>query len=158
MQGEPEQVARLLRDKGYTISCAESCTGGLLTSCLTDVPGSSAYMAGAVVTYTDACKERFAKVRKETLQRHGAVSRETACEMAEGIRETMGTDLGVSVTGVAGPDGDGSGKPLGLVYISVSGSQGTFVTENRFAGDRRHVKEQSVEKALLMLADYLGNC
>ena len=149
-------VGEALRQKGLTVSCAESCTGGLLTSRLTDVPGSSDYVLGSVVSYSCEVKERLVHVRHETLQHMGAVSEETAREMAEGIRETIGADIGVGITGLAGPGSDEPGKPVGLVYISVSGRNGTIVEENHFHGNRAEIKHQSTEKALEMLQEYVG--
>ena len=149
-------VGRALLDKGLTIACAESCTGGLLTSRLTDVPGSSAYVLGAVVCYSRAVKESLVHVRHETLQRRGAVSAETAGEMADGIRQAVGADLGAGITGLAGPGSDEPGKPVGLVYISVSGKNGTMTREHHFQGSRMEIKEKSVEQALGMLLEYIG--
>ena len=99
----PDMVGQMLCAKGYTISCAESCTGGLLTSTLTDVPGSSAYVMGSVVSYSNDVKSRILHVAEETLAAHGAVSPETARAMAEGVRDLMQTDIGVGITGIAGP-------------------------------------------------------
>ena len=152
------RAGRMLLERGMTVSCAESCTGGLLTSRLTDVPGSSAYVQGAMVVYSCELKERLVHVRHETLQQKGAVSAETAQEMAEGVRDVLGTDIGIGVTGLAGPDGDGSGRPVGLVYISVSGKNGTIVKECRFCGSREEIKQRSAERAIRMLVEYLGGC
>ena len=146
-----EVVGRLLTGQHKTIACAESCTGGLLTSRLTDVPGSSAYVMGSVVCYTNAVKERLAGVRHETLMAHTEISAETAGEMAEGIRKIIGTDIGVGITGLAGP-----GSNAGLVYIAVCGAHGTVVRENHFRGGRCEIKQKSAETALQMIHDYLS--
>ena len=106
-----EKVGRLLLKKHMTIACAESCTGGLLTSRLTDIAGSSAYVMGSVVSYTNRIKEALVGVRHETLAAHGAVSEETAREMAEGIRKAIKTDIGVGITGIAGPGPHRSPRP-----------------------------------------------
>ena len=156
MENLEVSVGEALRQKGLTVSCAESCTGGLLTSRLTDVPGSSSYVLGSVVSYSCVVKERLVHVRRETLQRMGAVSAETAQEMADGIRKAIGADIGIGITGFAGPGTDEPGKPVGLVYISISGKNGTIVEENHFHGNRVEIKQQSTEKALEILQGYVG--
>lgn len=156
MLGREEAVGRLLAAQHKTIACAESCTGGLLTSRLTDVAGSSSYVAGSVVCYTNAVKERLAGVSHVTIAAHTEISAEAAGEMAEGIRKVIGTDIGVGITGLAGPGGSEDGRPAGLVYIAVSGARGTVVSEHRFHGKRYEVKQKSVENALQMIQDYLS--
>lgn len=150
----PTRLGRELLKRNLSVACAESCTGGLLCSLLTDVPGSSAYVCGAVVAYTNEIKERLLGVNKDTLQRYGAVSRETAVEMAEGIRAKTEADIGVSTTGLAGPMGDGV-NPVGTVCVAVSGANGTNKAIYHFTGSRLSVKHQAAEKALLMIWDYL---
>ena len=113
-----EQVGQQLLAQGLTIACAESCTGGLLTSRLTDIAGSSAYVMGSVVSYTNRIKETLVGVQHETLLAHGAVSEETAREMAEGIRRAIETDIGVGITGIAGPGGGSEKKPVGQVVFA----------------------------------------
>jgi len=151
----PVRVGRELGEAGMTISCAESCTGGLLTSMLTDVPGSSAYVMGSVVSYSNDVKSRILHVAEDTLAAYGAVSEETARKMAEGIRQLMRTDLGVSITGIAGPDGGSAEKPVGLVYIAVSDRSNTVVQKNYFRGTRLENKRAAVDKALAMIRDVL---
>ncbi len=155
MEQREVTAGKLLAEHRLTIACAESCTGGLLTSRLTDVPGSSAYVKGSVVSYSNEIKELLAGVRAFTLQQHGAVSEETAVEMAEGIRKTIGTQIGVGITGIAGPDGGTPAKPVGLVYISVAGEAGTVCRENRFSGSRTEIKQQTTDKALEMIESYI---
>lgn len=150
-----EKIGRLLNEQNLTISCAESCTGGLLTSRLTDIAGSSAYVMGSVVSYTNRIKEALVGVRHETLLAHGAVSEETAREMAEGIRRAIKTDIGIGITGIAGPGGGTKEKPVGLVFIAVSGPWGTIVKENHFRGTRTEVKRQTTDTALTMACAYL---
>lgn len=150
-----EQVGQQLLAQGLTIACAESCTGGLLTSRLTDIAGSSAYVMGSVVSYTNRIKETLVGVQHETLLAHGAVSEETAREMAEGIRRAIKTDIGVGITGIAGPGGGTKEKPVGLVFIAVSGPRGTMVKENHFSGTRTEVKRQTTDTALAMASAYL---
>ena len=155
---EDQLAARLgaaLRAAGKTIACAESCTGGLVTSRLTDIPGSSDYVMGSIVSYTNDIKERLVGVRHETLAAHGAVSPETAREMADGIRRVIRTDLGLGITGIAGPGGGTAAKPVGLVYIAMSSEKGTRVTENHFSGTRTEVKQQTSDAALALALDAL---
>lgn len=149
-----EAAGQWLLSRGATIACAESCTGGLLTSVLTDVSGSSSYVKGSIVSYSNAVKEQLVGVRAETLATQGAVSPETAREMAEGVRERIGTDFGIGITGIAGPDLGQTEQPTGLVYIAVAGSHGTAVRENHFQGSRHAIKLRSVATALRMLVDY----
>ena len=149
----PDIVGQMLCAKGYTISCAESCTGGLLTSTLTDVPGSSAYVMGSVVSYSNDVKSRILHVAEETLAAHGAVSPETARAMAEGVRDLMQTDVGVGITGIAGPGGGSPEKPVGLVYIAVSTLGKTSVEKNVFSGVRAEIKRVAVNKALAMVQE-----
>ena len=149
-----ERLGQVLSENHKTIACAESCTGGLITSRLTDVPGSSAYVPGSIVSYANEIKHRLVGVQEKTLAAFGAVSPQVAQEMAEGIRRVMQTDLGVAVTGIAGPGGGTPEKPVGLVYIAVTGEAGTIVRENHFSGSRREVKRQTSETALEMALQY----
>jgi len=149
----PDMVGQMLCAKGYTISCAESCTGGLLTSTLTDVPGSSAYVMGSVVSYSNDVKSRILHVAEGTLAAHGAVSPETARAMAEGVRNLMQTDVGVGITGIAGPGGGSPEKPVGLVYIAVSTLGKTSVEKNVFSGVRVEIKRAAVNKALAIVQE-----
>ena len=151
----PDMVGQMLCAKGYTISCAESCTGGLLTSTLTDVPGSSAYVMGSVVSYSNDVKSRILHVAEGTLAAHGAVSPETARAMAEGVRHLMQTDVGVGITGIAGPGGGSPEKPVGLVYIAVSALGKTSVKKNVFSGVRAEIKRAAVNKALAMVQEMI---
>lgn len=148
-------VGQLLSERQLTIACAESCTGGLLTSRLTDVPGSSAYVMGSVVSYTNEVKESLLGVEAEVLRRVGAVSEETACQMAQGVRQRIGTDIGVGITGIAGPGGGTPEKPVGLVYIAVAGKKGTVVKKNIFSGTRRQVKYRTTQTALDMVRHFI---
>ena len=149
-------VGELLTSQKKTIACAESCTGGLLTSRLTDIPGSSAYVVGSVVCYTNRIKEQVVGVQPATIAAHTEVSAETAQEMAAGIRQRIATDIGVGITGLAGPGGGTAGQPVGLVYIAVAGAYGTIVREYHFRGSRKEIKQQSAESALQMIHDYLS--
>ncbi|BAS27651.1 competence/damage-inducible protein A [Limnochorda pilosa] len=144
-------VGRLLRERELTLAVAESCTGGLIGDRLTDVPGSSAYFLGSLVTYSNAAKERELGVPAAVLERHGAVSRETAEAMARGVRERLAADCGLAVTGIAGPGGETPTKPVGLVYVGAAVGEKVVVEEHRFRGERRAVKERSARAALDLL-------
>lgn len=148
-------VGELLKKKNFTISCAESCTGGLLTSKLTDVAGSSNYVQGAIVSYSNEIKISALHVKEETLENFGAVSHETAFEMAKNIREIFKTDIGVGITGIAGPGGGAKEKPVGLVYISVADKNSVTVEKFNFVGSRTEIKNQSVLSALKMIENFL---
>jgi competence/damage-inducible protein CinA-like protein len=141
-------VGARLKELGLTVACAESCTGGLIGHRLTDVPGSSAYFLESAVVYGDRAKTRRLGVPKALIGKHGAVSAAVARAMAAGIRRTSGADLGVAVTGIAGPDGGTPRKPVGLVYIALARRRGTTVVRSLFFGRREDVKFQSSQKAL----------
>ncbi len=148
-------VASLLRGRKRTLAVAESCTGGLVADRLTDVPGSSAYFERGLVVYSNASKERMLHVPSALLAAHGAVSREAAASMAEGVRALAGTDLGLSTTGIAGPGGGTDVKPVGTVFVAVAGERGTVCRKFRFRWNRRRIKEISAHWALEMLRRYL---
>lgn len=133
-------VNRLLREAGRTVSCAESCTGGLAASLITDVPGSSACFLGGVVAYSNPAKQKLLGVGRATLAARGAVSAECAAEMAEGARKVFGSDYALSVTGIAGPDGGSAEKPVGLVYFGLAGGGKTKVLKRRFRGTRAFIR------------------
>ena len=133
-------VAKLLLEKDITIATAESCTGGLVAETLTNYPGISRVFMGGAVTYSNEAKEEILGVNKQTLEKYGAVSRETAAEMAEGIRKRLKTDIGISITGIAGPDGGTVEKPVGLVYIGLSSEKGTLTKELRLSGNRKRIR------------------
>ena len=146
-----ETVYKLLRQRGARVSFAESCTGGMLTAKIVDLPGASDVLDESHVTYANAAKQRILGVQPETLERFGAVSPECAREMAEGARRISGADYGVSVTGIAGPDGGTAEKPVGLVYIGVSDENGTIAREFRFRGNREWVRTLACGNALNLL-------
>jgi nicotinamide-nucleotide amidase len=157
MRGEEAPIDPLSRELGtlltkshLTVSVAESCTGGLLGSIITDQPGSSAYFLGGVIAYADDVKRAQLGVPADLLARHGAVSREVAIAMADGVRSKFGTELAVSVTGIAGPDAEGA-KPVGLTYIAVATARGTDCSEYRFNGDRWANRRQAAGEALRLL-------
>jgi nicotinamide-nucleotide amidase len=147
-------VGRLLQDRGATLALAESCTGGLLAKRLTDMPGSSAYFAEGLVTYSNEAKERLLGVPHALISEHGAVSEPVAREMAEGARRISGADYGLSVTGVAGPDGGSEEKPVGLVFVGISDSENTFaerVDLTAWARSRAAIRERSTNRAFDLL-------
>jgi nicotinamide-nucleotide amidase len=147
-------VARLLEERGATLALAESCTGGLLAKRLTDMPGSSAYFTEALVTYSNESKERLLGVPHALIAEHGAVSEAVAREMAEGARRVSGADYGLSVTGVAGPDGGTEEKPVGLVFVGISDAEGTFAEKvdlTAWARSRDSIRERSTNRAFDLL-------
>ncbi|MCG9968172.1 competence/damage-inducible protein A [Pelotomaculum terephthalicicum JT] len=148
-------VAKQLLDKGMSIGLAESCTGGLIAAKLTDVPGSSGYFTGGVVAYSNEVKKAILGVAPETIDRHGAVSKETAVAMAEGVRNLIHASLGLAVTGIAGPDGGTPVKPRGLVYIALASERGTSCHEYHFPGDRLAVRMGTVNAALNIVRAFL---
>ena len=150
-----EELGDRLREADETIAVAESLTGGLVGSMLTDVPGSSDYFDRALVTYSNDAKLVELGVSREALDVHGAVSKAVAREMAQGVRDIAGTTWGVSTTGIAGPGGGSPEKPVGLVYVGVAyagpwGSESSYIRVERyvFEGDRLDVKQKSAERAL----------
>ncbi|MBE7036469.1 MAG: competence/damage-inducible protein A [Ruminococcaceae bacterium] len=144
----PRTTAALLMERQLTVACAESCTAGLLTAMLGDIPGISSVLSESVVTYSNEAKMKYLGVLPETLASFGAVSEETAREMAEGIRKTASSDIGVSVTGIAGPDGGTPEKPVGLVYVGVSYRGEVTVKKLNLHGDRTKVRRGTVMHAL----------
>lgn len=150
------RVGDALRVKGWTICTAESCTGGLIAHRLTNIPGSSDYVLGGVVAYANRVKQSLLHVRQGTLIAYGAVSEQTASEMAVGARELFGADIAVSVTGIAGPDGGSAEKPVGLTYIGLAGPNDLLVIQRHvWEGDREAVKNASAGAALQMVLDAL---
>ena len=141
------ELVAALRAAGASVSTAESCTGGLVAARITSVSGASEAFKYGAVTYCNEAKNKILGVKKETLDSFGAGSAETAAEMAAGVREIMNAEIGVSVTGLAGPNG-GEGKPVGLVYVAVNSDNYSEVTENHFSGDRISVRNQAADKAL----------
>ena len=141
------EIVAALRAAGASVSTAESCTGGLVAARITSVSGAPEAFGHGAVTYCNEAKNKILGVKKETLDSFGAVSAETAAEMAAGVRKIMNAEIGVSVTGLAGPNG-GEGKPVGLVYVAVNSDNYSEVTENHFSGDRISVRNQAADKAL----------
>jgi CDP-diacylglycerol--glycerol-3-phosphate 3-phosphatidyltransferase len=146
-----DELGGVLVAAGMNLAVAESCTGGMVGSTITDRPGSSAYFVGGVIAYSDALKVQELGVSTALLERVGAVSREVAEAMAEGARSRFGTSLAVGVTGIAGPESDGSSKPVGLTYVAVASEGRTSSREFRFNGDRLSNRRQATTEALRML-------
>jgi len=144
-------LGRMLREAGLTLGVAESCTGGLIGHRLTDIPGSSDSFVGSLVTYSNEAKTALLGVPEETIRQHGAVSAETARAMAEGVRKACRSDVGLSVTGIAGPTGGTPEKPVGLTYVGIAGAGPTAVEEHRLRGGRGMVKERAAQAALYLL-------
>lgn len=150
-------VSEKLRNRRMTIATAESCTGGMLGAVLTQEPGSSEFFLGGVVSYSNTLKEKFLGVKPHTLEGFGAVSAETALEMAAGIREYANSDLGVSITGIAGPGGGSQDKPVGLVYIGLATPKGIEANKFQFHGGRDSIRQLSVQAALDWVRRYMLN-
>ena len=148
-------VGHMLAERKLKLATAESCTGGLVGHRLTNVPGSSSYLEGGVIAYSYEAKERLLGVHHDTLYEHGAVSAETALEMARGVRKALGADIGIAVTGIAGPSGGLPGKPVGLVYIALSARTVERVEHFVWDSDREGNKALSAEAALAMLKEFL---
>jgi PncC family amidohydrolase len=156
---EPLEVVlgKLLRQQGLRLAVAESCTGGLVGHLITNVPGSSTYYMGSVTAYAYDAKVRLLGVRWETLEKYGAVSKETVLEMACGVRRALAADIGASVSGIAGPGGGTPDKPIGLVWVGLSAAGVDEAWRFVWDGDRLHIKEQSARAVLQRLVDYLSD-
>ena len=144
-------VSYYLQMRDATLSVAESCTGGLLAERLTSIGGSSRYFVGGAVVYSNDLKTSFADVPADMIQRHGAVSREVAIALAEGIRKRCKTTFGVGITGVAGPTGGTPEKPVGLVFHALASERKTEVIEKNFMGDRKRIRWYATQQALDMV-------
>ena len=152
----PEQfIGELLRARGLKLAVAESCTGGLIGNRITDVAGASEYFLGGVIAYAYEAKVALLDVSWETLNRLGAVSRETVLEMARGARQRLNSDIAVSVSGIAGPGGGTPEKPVGTTWIGLVAPDGEWAQEFHFSGNREENKAASATAALEMLMEYL---
>jgi len=141
-------VAELRADSGRSLATAESCTGGMLGAALTSVAGASSWYRGGAIVYDDALKRSLAGVSEATLTDHGAVSMEVARELAAGIRRRCSADIGIGITGIAGPGGGSEDKPVGLVHLAIDDDRGSLHYELRLIGDRERVRRQTVAVAL----------
>ena len=154
-----EKVVALLREKNLMLSCAESCTGGLIAKRITDVSGSSAVFNCGIVSYSNDIKEKILGVKSKTLEQFGAVSEQTVREMVQGVLKISGADLAVSVSGIAGPNSDNTNKPVGLIYLAVSDGKETVVKElnNSFSDDIRNSNRTSAsDEALKLIIKMIG--
>ena len=151
----PEIIGALLSDRKMTIAVAESCTGGMLGKLFTDVSGSSSYFLGGVISYDNSIKEKILNVPAITVERHGAVSAETAKYMAEGVKKLTGASIGVSITGIAGPTGGTTEKPVGLVYVGLAADDGTKTKDYHYGQDRRRNRLRASFSAMDMVRRYL---
>ncbi len=143
-----ETLGSELLNRKFTLSTAESCTGGMIGAAITATPGSSAWFRGGIIAYENRIKQSLLDVPGETLEKHGAVSRETVAAMVSGAANKLGTDCAIAVSGIAGPDGGTAEKPVGLVYIGIYCEGDVTVEKNVFSGDREEVRLQTVEKGL----------
>jgi PncC family amidohydrolase len=150
----PEQIIRLLTERGLTLAVAESCTGGLIGHLLTQVPGSSEAFLGGVIVYANTLKETVG-VPPQTLEEHGAVSAQTAEALATGIRRWAPSYIGLAVTGIAGPGGATDAKPVGLVYIGLADDTHIEVEQHNFRGERSEIKRSAADAALTLLENTL---
>ena len=149
------RVGRALLARSARLAFAESCTGGLVGSRITGVPGSSRYLLGGVVAYHNSAKAALLKVPRALLRRHGAVSAPVAAAMARGARRVFRAEVAVAVTGIAGPGGGSVGKPVGLVYVAVNGFGRSRCRRAVFAGDRQRIRGQAADLALILLLEHL---
>lgn len=155
MEMKLRQLAELLICRKITISVAESCTGGWIAKCITDMPGSSSYFKGSAVTYWNEAKENILYVKRKTLDDYTAVSEAVAEEMAEGSRAIYHSDIAISTTGYAGPGRGERGEMPGLVYIGVAGVKGIKVYQEHFSGDRNTIREKAVMKSIEHAITYI---
>lgn len=152
-----QQIKELMLKNKLTISCAESCTGGLLGSALTDVPGSSRYFKGGIVAYSNFAKIKLFGIAPVILKRHGAVSHEVTEKMAKMVRKLFHADIGIAITGIAGPTGGTKEKPVGTVYIAISYKSETLVQKFLLKGERAKIKKAAVRNALKLLPEVIKN-
>jgi PncC family amidohydrolase len=150
-----QKIGNIFNKKNWTLAVAESCTGGLLSDIITDLPGSSKFFLGGVIAYSNQVKLDLLKVSSEMLRKSGAVSSEVALLMSLGIRDILGSSAGVAITGIAGPGGGSQEKPVGLVYIAVITPQANVVERFVFPGNRREIKIQAAKTALELIIQAL---
>jgi PncC family amidohydrolase len=151
-----EQIGELLLQRRWFLALAESCTGGLVSHRITNVPGSSSYYLGGITAYANETKMRLLRVSPDTLEKHGAVSRVTVLEMARGARQNLHADISMSISGIAGPGGGTPEKPVGLTWIGLCSPDWEHAWSYVWRGDRIQVKEQSAGEVLRLLRDYLA--
>ena len=150
-------LGKSLRNNGLTLALAESCTGGLVAHVVTNVPGSSDYFDRGIVSYSNMAKRELLNVRERSLMEHGAVSEKVALEMARGVKDNAGTEIGLSTTGIAGPAGGTEEKPVGLVYVGLVIADEDYVRRLNLDGDRKTNKRLTARRALEFLLDEVSN-
>lgn len=150
-----KQLHNLLIKKDLSISTAESCTAWLLSSMLTSASGSSKYFNTGIIAYSNAVKEKILKVNRKLIKLKGAVSKDVALAMAKSIRGIAKTDLGVSITGIAGPTGESKTKPIGLIYIAIADKDGALGWEFKFKGNRNNIRKIAAETAIQLLKQWI---
>jgi len=150
-----KRIGKMLKERGLKIAVAESCTGGLISSRITDISGASDYFEAGITTYSNESKIRLLNVPEDIIDRYGAVSEETAKAMAEGVKKTVHADIGVSVTGIAGPTGGTEGKPVGTVFIGLATKKATYVRKFFFDGNRLEIRRKTSDAALMFVEEYL---
>lgn len=150
-----QRLAEILIARGWMLAVAESCTGGLVGDLITDTPGSSAYFVGGIIAYANALKTDLLRVPSALIMEHGAVSAPVAASMARGICDVTRADVGVAITGIAGPSGGTLDKPVGTVFIAIASPLGELVRRCQWPGDRTQNKVDSAYKALELLAEHL---
>jgi len=149
------QIGKVLRERKFKLALAESCTGGLVSDRITNIPGSSEYFLGGIVAYAYEVKVALLNVSWDTLNAHGAVSQEVVLEMAHGARKILNSDIAASISGIAGPGGGTLSKPVGAVWLALAAPDGEWTREFHFSGDREQVKSSSADAALQFILDYL---
>lgn len=150
-----KRIGKMLKERGLKIAVAESCTGGLISSRITDISGASDYFEAGITTYSNESKIRLLNVPEDIIDRYGAVSEETAKAMAEGVKKTVHADIGVSVTGIAGPTGGTEGKPVGTVFIGLATKKATYVRKFFFDGNRLEIRRKTSDAAFMIVEEYL---
>ncbi|MBV6506415.1 MAG: Nicotinamide-nucleotide amidohydrolase PncC [Syntrophorhabdaceae bacterium] len=150
-----KRIGKMLKERGLKIAVAESCTGGLISSRITDISGASDYFEAGITTYSNESKIRLLNVPEDIIDRYGAVSEETAKAMAEGVKKTVHADIGVSVTGIAGPTGGTEGKPVGTVFIGLATKKATYVRKFFFDGNRLEIRRKTSDAAFMLVEEYL---
>lgn len=155
-RGIENTIGKLLSSKKKTLAIAESCSGGGLSNILTNIPGSSTYFLGAVVAYSNQAKMNVLNIPEKIIQEDGAVSKNCAVSMAQNVRSLLHSDIGLSVTGVAGPSGGSMQKPVGTVFIAISNGGKSVCKMFKFEGDRLDIKQKSIQAALKMVKEFIG--
>lgn len=151
-----EELANIMTSRHWTLAVAESCTGGLIGHMITAIPGASAYFHGSITAYSNTAKIELLGVTEECMKNHGTVSARTALAMAAGVRDAFRVDIGVAVTGIAGPGGGSDAKPVGLVYIAVVGDVDERVKELKLKGSREDIRKAAAEAALAFACEFVN--